>query len=758
MRRRLAIPRALGLCAAVLGCLPAVASAARAWQSTQLADSGSGWVAQAITPAGDRVLVASAPDFTATVFPADGGPPERTMLASGAAEYPGVASGGGETTVAWEGPASTVMVATRPDGGTFGPATAALAGSGRIQLQMDDAGDAALMFVRYTNGFRNRQLFIAIRPAGASSFGTAQPISDVVPSSSYFYDDDMAMTPDGQIVAAWAQPSDGGSVIETARTSVGSQVPPLVQTVSPATGTASAPKVAVDDAGDAVVTWVAAPLTVGIGAVQAAIAPSGSGFGGPFALGGSSGYSDGPNVAADHAGHALVAWPEKAPEDGGYGAGPPRVVSLDLPAGHPSSPADLTRRYSDGPVLPVFGDDGSAAVFFANDRLRAAWRPAPGSAFGPAQALSCSSTSGHPLLASFAQGSYELLWDRWGDDAGIWVTANREADAPAPGPCPGDVDPAPSDGTVPNLVLPSCPPTCAVPQPVLTPEEKARAALYQAIIAVGQPTPVEPIVAANGATVPFASPSAGRIRIWWFARKTLIATASTAVGAGKTQVPITLTTAGRRMLRRTAAIVKVTAWGSYEGGGQKVIAKQLLWLNPAVDFCAGVPRGVRCSAGLSLRTAGGARNGKVSHRGWPAVDGVLWIADHAGRSDFGTPYNDELLGGHGSDRLAGGAGDDILWGDEWPDHNNTHQRDHLSGGPGDDWLYASHGPNVVRGGSGDDTIWAVYAVRVDIDAGSGDDTIVARRGHGTIDCGPGHDTVQVPRHGYRLVHCERVTH
>ena len=54
---------------------------------------------------------------------------------------------------------------------------------------------------------------------------------------------------------------------------------------------------------------------------------------------------------------------------------------------------------------------------------------------------------------------------------------------------------------------------------------------------------------------------------------------------------------------------------------------------------------VRCQPGHGRRTSGGGGN-KVSHIGWPAVTGILWIVREANQrpGDIGTELNDELLG------------------------------------------------------------------------------------------------------------------
>lgn len=192
---------------------------------------------------------------------------------------------------------------------------------------------------------------------------------------------------------------------------------------------------------------------------------------------------------------------------------------------------------------------------------------------------------------------------------------------------------------------------------------------------------------------------------------------------------------------------------SVTGGAEEAPTPQ-----PPANLCSDAPAGVKCQLGGGRQTAGGQDVSKVSHKGWPRVTGVLWVLDHNGRSGTGSPFNDELLGGHGSDRLAGGRGNDILWGDMWPTGNTTGQRDTLIGGPGNDWLYASHGTNHVSGGPGNDTIWSYFAVRATIDAGPGNDRIWAKHGTGSIDCGAGRDTIHVPLSGYSLRNCEVVKH
>jgi hypothetical protein len=159
------------------------------------------------------------------------------------------------------------------------------------------------------------------------------------------------------------------------------------------------------------------------------------------------------------------------------------------------------------------------------------------------------------------------------------------------------------------------------------------------------------------------------------------------------------------------------------------------------DRCGPDKAGEQCGEGNGRKTPGGGE--KVSHKGWPAITGILWtVLDSGDHERTGTDDNDELLGHHGDDKIAGGAGKDVLWGDWELRGNGPNQSDVLRGGDGNDFLYPSHGKNLMYGGAGNDRIIAYY-------------------GRGLIDCGPGdHDVAQTrwQSNAYRVRNCERVRH
>jgi hypothetical protein len=162
-----------------------------------------------------------------------------------------------------------------------------------------------------------------------------------------------------------------------------------------------------------------------------------------------------------------------------------------------------------------------------------------------------------------------------------------------------------------------------------------------------------------------------------------------------------------------------------------------------VEKCAAEKEaGEQCGPGRGRRTPGGGNTGNVSHKGWPAITGILWKVLDSRDHDFtGTELNDELLGHHGDDTLSGLGGQDVLWGD-WEINNPSNQTDIMRGGDNKDFIYPSHGKNNMYGGAGNDRIIAYY-------------------GHGLIDCGPGKADFAQTRwqsKAYRVRNCERIRH
>lgn len=144
---------------------------------------------------------------------------------------------------------------------------------------------------------------------------------------------------------------------------------------------------------------------------------------------------------------------------------------------------------------------------------------------------------------------------------------------------------------------------------------------------------------------------------------------------------------------------------------------------------------------LPLEVAGAGD--KVSHKGWPKINGVLRInSSRHGKDLTGTHRNDELLGGPGWNKIHGRGGDDVIWGDFRPHDQPPSQHDRLYGDDGRDFIYASHGWNSIHGGRGNDTIHGHF-------------------GRGFIRCDSGRDLVYLShrsRRRYHLRGCERISY
>jgi len=212
---------------------------------------------------------------------------------------------------------------------------------------------------------------------------------------------------------------------------------------------------------------------------------------------------------------------------------------------------------------------------------------------------------------------------------------------------------------------------------------------------------------------------------------------------GTPPVACTATSPQYRTPGATQVVVRVTL-----NGGAPTVSSQALNVLDEVrpskpppdvepDLCGPRRAGEQCGPGNGRKTPGGG--GSVSHKGWPAITGILWkILDSGRHQRTGGPGNDELLGHHGNEVIHGGAGRDVIWGDWDPSNNATRQVDRLFGDAGNDWIYSSHGRNTIRGGAGKDYVWAFY-------------------GRGSIDCGPGFDTLRIRiSNQYSAKNCERI--
>ena len=129
------------------------------------------------------------------------------------------------------------------------------------------------------------------------------------------------------------------------------------------------------------------------------------------------------------------------------------------------------------------------------------------------------------------------------------------------------------------------------------------------------------------------------------------------------------------------------------------------------------------------------KNGTIRNRLRPGRCANVLIG--AGRTDLlsGSPAGDRIVGRDDQDLISGLAGDDCLYGEAGSDE--------IYGGDGNDKLNGASGNDRLHGGDGNDKLIGGRG-RNRYDGGPGDDRIYARNGRSEIvECGPGRDTVKV---------------
>lgn len=176
----------------------------------------------------------------------------------------------GAVTVAWRSRASassySVLAATAPPGGTFGPAQTVDSGTGGMDSVDVAAGPGGALAVVYRKLSPKYRTYASVRPLGASTFEEPQKLAaaDAADTSPH-----VAVGKDGTIYAAWANPLGAGFAMRpVGATAFGAQAQ-LDAEGSFALDLVPTPQ------GGAAATWAVAR------AVRAAVAPAGGAFGAP---------------------------------------------------------------------------------------------------------------------------------------------------------------------------------------------------------------------------------------------------------------------------------------------------------------------------------------------------------------------------------------------------------------------------------------------------------------------------------------------
>jgi hypothetical protein len=188
-----------------------------------------------------------------------------------------------------------LQASVRPPGGGWGaPVTLSTElnwGAGGIALSMDGSGDAIAAWV----GFYADASHYAVLPAGSSSWGPAQTLSTYV--QGHARNLSLAVSPDGNAVVAYATDKDAIWAV-SGTVSGGFSAPVFVAAGD--YGKNSAPKVALDDAGQASLVWSES------GRTEAATRSPGGTWSAPAVL--ASASSSSVATAVDGAGNAIAVF------------------------------------------------------------------------------------------------------------------------------------------------------------------------------------------------------------------------------------------------------------------------------------------------------------------------------------------------------------------------------------------------------------------------------------------------------------------
>jgi hypothetical protein len=254
----------------------------------------------------------------AAVRPAGGvfSPPVDVSASDLNVSMPAVAMGqGGDAVVAWtayNGTSTVAQAAVRPAGGSFSApitiSSPAPYGS-PASVAMDRAGDAIVVWERSDDV--NQVVSASVRPAGGA-FSAPVDVSAVMPRDSLGVSvPAVAMSDGGAAVVAWRRTDAGGGVQASTRPAGGAfSAPVLVSapTQDVATSIPSAPSVAMDAVGDAVVAWDRRPAVGESRVAQAAVRPAGGAFSAPQDISLTGGDALATQVAMDALGDAVAVF------------------------------------------------------------------------------------------------------------------------------------------------------------------------------------------------------------------------------------------------------------------------------------------------------------------------------------------------------------------------------------------------------------------------------------------------------------------
>lgn len=260
--------------------------------------------------------------------------PDRISPATRSGSEPHVVSdGSGDVVAVWrelDDDTAAIRAAFRPRMGSFGPSErislpAVAAESPRVA--MDRLGNAVAVWQQSTTG-RDSVVQAALRPAGGD-WSAPQNLSD--PTEAAFSADVSIAA--GQVTAVWIAREEWQPVVRSSsRTMTGTWS--KAETISEPTGGGYTPTVALDEHGGAVAAWQQWDGAYRL--VEASVRSADGSWSHPEPLSGPGREASAPVVAIDGAGNALVGWirsngiwtaAQTAARPAGGEWGPPRNLS-----------------------------------------------------------------------------------------------------------------------------------------------------------------------------------------------------------------------------------------------------------------------------------------------------------------------------------------------------------------------------------------------------------------------------------------------
>ncbi len=257
----------------------------------------------------------------------------------------------GDAVVVWfryNGTSQVIQAAARPAGGSFSSpvdvSQNAPAGSFFPHVAMDQAGDAVAVWYR-SNG-SNNIVQASVAPAAS---GVWQTPADLSATGEDALNAAVATDPAGDAVAVWQRSNGTNQIVQAAVRPAGGSFGASVD-LSATGQNALSPQVAMDQAGDAVVAWQRSNGTNVI--IQAVTRPATGSFSSPHDLSATGEDAESADVAMDQAGDAIVTWSRsngtnQIVQAAGYDFAGPELRNLSIPA---SGVAGVPVSFSVSPV------------------------------------------------------------------------------------------------------------------------------------------------------------------------------------------------------------------------------------------------------------------------------------------------------------------------------------------------------------------------------------------------------------------------